>query len=285
MGNLVIYNGKVFSENEPLITATNRGFRYGDGLFETMRFETGQILFGAFHFQRLFHGLHVLQFELPQHFTPKYLQQQVLDLCERNQTLHAARVRLVVFRGDGGLFDPANLQPNFVIQTTPLESPNQRLNENGLVVDVYGDVAKALDTFSSLKSNNFLPYVMAALYARKQRLNETLVLNQHQRICDCTTANVFWVSEGEVFTPPLDEAPVAGTVRRFLLENSVAGLRVHEMALTAATLTSASEVFVTNAIHGIRWVGQFRDTRYSNRVGQRLFDHYLKNRFAFSTLS
>ena len=87
-----------------------------------------------------------------------------------------ARIRLMVFRGNGGIFDPENLLPNYIIETWPLAN-EARLNENGLVLDIFPDAKKSCDIFSNFKSNNYLPYIMAGLYAKKNKLNDCIVLN------------------------------------------------------------------------------------------------------------
>ncbi|HSF46213.1 MAG TPA: aminotransferase class IV, partial [Chitinophagaceae bacterium] len=129
------------------------------------------------------------------------------------------------------------------------------LNINGLHLGVYKDARKAEDKFSSLKTNSFLPYVQAALYARQMKWNDALVTNTHNRIADSSIANVFWVKEGRIFTPPLSEGPISGVMRRYLLENTL----IHEQPLTEEDLVQADEIFLTNAFRGIQWVAFLGD--------------------------
>ena len=96
-----------------------------------------------------------------------------------------------------------------------------RFNENGLIIDIFPDARKSVDIFSNLKSANYLPYVMAAIWAKENKLNDALILNQHDRICDSTIANVFWVKDNKIFTPPLNEGCVAGVMRRKILELAI----------------------------------------------------------------
>ena len=93
-----------------------------------------------------------------------------------------------------------------------------QLNENGLVIDVFPGARKSCDSFSNLKSNNYLPYVMAGLYAKKNKLNDCIVLNSFDRVCDSAIANIFIVEKDKIFTPPLSEGCVAGVMRRWMLE-------------------------------------------------------------------
>ena len=270
------YNGKLVEEKTPLISAGNRGLRYGDGLFETLKMLEGEIKLFDLHMDRLFAGLTLLHFEIPVHFTKKKLKEEVVKLCHRNKVDKAARIRLTIFRGDGGLFDPENLKPNIVIEATPLPDNYLRLNDNGLLVGVYPDVLKSCDILSNYKTNNYLAYVMAAFYAKQHRLNDCLVLNQHHHICDSTIANVFWVKDDVIITTPLSEGGVAGVMRRNLLEKlPAAGYILKEEILTEAHLENAQEVFLTNAAYGIRWVKQCKNSHYSNLLIQKIYKEFI----------
>jgi branched-chain amino acid aminotransferase len=275
----VNYNGTLIDQETPVITAGNRGLRYGDGLFETMKMLEGKIRFFDLHMERLFQGLDLLKFEIPAHFSKESLKEEIIKLCRRNGVEKAARIRLNVFRGNGGLFDPENLKPNYLVEATPLPDNYQRLNENGLVLDVYPDACKSCDILANSKTNNYLPYVMAALFAKQNRLNDCFILNQHRRICDTTIANVFWIREGEVYTPPLSEGCVAGIMRRYLVEKlENAGYVLKEKILTINGLENASEVFLTNAAYGIRWVKQFRNTSYSHVLTQKIYKEFIQTK-------
>ena len=134
-------------------------------------------------------------------------------------------MRLVVFRGAGGLYDPQDHFPNYIIETWPLPAGSGELNQNGLLIDVFPDGRKACDPYANLKSNNFLLYVLAALHAKNNLFNDCLVLNSRERIADSTIANLFFARGGKFFTPPLSEGCVAGVMRRLLIE-AAAGRRV-----------------------------------------------------------
>ena len=267
----IFFNGKTIAANQPAITASNRGLRYGDGLFETMRYEEGNIPLAPFHFERLFKGLQLLQFECPGYFTPQYLQTQIENLCKKNKMLRA-RIRLTIVRGEGGLYDAANHFPNCIIETLPLQP--RVWNENGLVGGIYTNAQKNADILATIKHNNYLLYAMAALWAKQQRCNDAIVLNNRQTVCDTTIANIFIVKDGRLQTPPLSDGAVAGTLRRWLLENATAitGLPCEEATINTHLLLSADEVFFTNAIYGIRWVQGIENAAYGYQYSRQLFN-------------
>lgn len=272
------YNGKYIPAGDPIFTADNRSFRYGDGCFETLKVYQGHVLLGDLHFERLLASLNLLHFDIPAHFTKAYFITQILDLCHKNNVSDMARVRFAVFRSDGGLYDPINNLPNFVIQTWELSSTVLELNENGLILDVFPDAKKTCDKFSSIKSNNCLPYVMAAMYARQHRLNEVVLLNQYGRIADSTIANVFIVHHKVIYTPPLSEGGVCGVMRKHLMKTELP-FKIEEKPLTIEDLENADEIFLTNAIQGIRWVGLFRDSSYGNATAAILHEVLYDGKF------
>lgn len=259
------YNGKLFKPDKKLITADNRGFRYGDGLFETMKVLNNTISLAPYHFERLFDGIRLLEFDRPAFLTEQFLTNQILSLCTLNNHQAMARVRLMLFRGQGGLFDPVNSIPNFIIQTWPLEETDTVFDSAGLNIDMYHASRKCIDGFSHLKSNNYLPYLMAALHARKHHLDDCVLLNSNGNVCESAIANIFIVKNNQVLTPPLSEGCVAGVMRRYLLHRfAVMALSLQERPLSVTDLADSDEIFLSNAVQGIRWVKQFNNRRYGH---------------------
>lgn len=274
--NSICFNGKIIPADEPVLLASNRGYRYGDGLFETMKVAKGKILLSDHHFERLFAGLALLQFEIPRLFLRQKTEDEIVSLCKKNNCEGLARVRLSVFRGNGGLYDEdKGLQ--YLIECWPLTESVSKLNENGLVIDVFPGAEKSCDKFSNLKSANFLPYSMAALYAKEKKLNDSLVLNTTGGIADSTIANLFIIKNAIVITPGLEEGCVNGVMRQYLLQKmQAADCAVQEATLSVNDILVADEVFLTNAIHGIRWVRQFRDMSYGNVKTVEIYNRFIK---------
>ncbi len=266
------YNGKLYKDYENIIGSCNRGLRYGDGVFETMKLKNGQLILGNEHFARLWKGLQTLQFEIPKHFTPERLIGEIQSLAKKNQQDKASRVRLTILRGNGGLYDPENLTPSYIIETWALSPDHETLNSNGLVLGIYEEVAKSCDLLSNLKHNNFLPYAMAALHAKKEKWNDAILLNMHGRICDSTIANIFLVKNEVTVTPALAEGCIAGIMREQLItvlkEN---GLPCIQKEITAAELLDAHEVFLTNSIYNIRWVQQCGNSTFRNDMTRKIY--------------
>ncbi len=267
MPGFFMFNGKMLPEGSTPISPANRSFRYGDGLFETIRVSNGRMPLWDLHRRRLFDGLKTLKFDIPRLFTPSRLEEEILKVCHKN-SYHNARVRLSVFRGDGGLYDPENHQPRYVIETWPLPDHRPEFNVNGLQVGIYEGGRKSADALAGLKSASSLLYAMAALHAKEQHWNDAIVLNDKGRIADATIANIFWVKDNEIFTCPLSEGPVNGVMRKWIMQHT----EVRETPLTIDELMSADEVFFTNAVRGIQWVSGIGEKQgLVNTVSEKLY--------------
>lgn len=277
MDSVHFFNGQLVFGESKLVGARNRGLRYGDGVFETMKVIDGKILLASYHFDRLFAGLQTLQFELPAFVSPAYLTEAILQVCTQNQLQQPARVRLNVFHGNGSAYSLEEKEPYIIIEAEKIPDAYGALNEKGYTIDIYKEVKKSCDILSNLKSNNYLPYIMAANYARTNSLHDCLLQNSYDRICDSTIANVFWVKDKQIFTPPLSEGCVAGVMRRYLIEKiQEAGYAMEEKICTRQKLVEADEIFLTNALFGIRWVQQLRDKTYSNKTSARFYKQFIK---------
>jgi branched-chain amino acid aminotransferase len=270
-------NGVLLPAGNPILKAPNRGFHYGEGIFETILVRNERIRLRDAHFGRLFSGLDRLRFTIPANFTRESLEAAILHLCRQNGHAALARVRLTVYRADGGLYDPEDLYPRYLIETAALNPADIALNEKGLAIDIFTGGMKSCDTLANLKSNNFLLYALAALYAREHRLNDCLVLNSHGRLADSTIANLFYRKDRDIVTPPLSEGCVAGVMRHYLLSTLPgAGFSVQQRPVTAEDLLDADEIFLSNALRGIRWVGTFRTSQYSCDLSRTIDNQLIK---------
>ena len=262
--NFINFNGKVVVENEPIITAQNRGLRYGDGIFETIKIKNGKLILVDEHLERLWKGMLALKFSIGKFFTKEKLVEEIIALAKKNK-LQDARVRLTIIRGGGGIYDAKNHSPNYIIEAINLPEGNGELNSNGLQLCFFEDAKKAIDNFSNLKSNNYLPYFMGALFAKENQCNDAIILNSQGNICDTTIANIFYIKNEIVYTPSLTQGCVAGVMRHWLIAKiQILGFTVNETIVTKKDLLAADEVFLSNSIYNIRWVKNIEETFFTN---------------------
>jgi branched-chain amino acid aminotransferase len=277
----VNYNGNLVLGSEPVFTASSRAVRYGDGLFETMRWHEGKILLPNQHCSRLFTGLELLQFELPASFTWDFLQDEITKLVNLNGKPNHARIRLSVSRGEGSILDEAQHSPCFLIECWSVEDFS--FDTNGLTIGVYYGHRKTMNEYANIKSANYLPSVLAVLFAKQKGWNEALLLNSENRICDAALSNVFWIKNGNIYTPPLSEGGIAGVVRSYLLK-SLSGFTIEERIAPFEELMQADEVFLSSVIKGVQFVRTFGGRSFKNDITSIIFTRVvagLKESIAF----
>ncbi len=262
-------NGKLTAADNNLIPVDNGAFRYGYGLFETILVQNGSLQLADLHMERLFSGLQQLLLNTPALLTPARLTEQVLKTVGKNNLEEACRVRLQFYAGGGGYYGNNVAQTGYIIECFPLTETLTGHNENGLVLGVATGVKKSVDSLSNLKSCNALIYAMAARQAKANHWNDALITNTNDHIIETTIANVFWVKDGNIFTPPLADGCIAGIMRRHIMQ--VLG-NVTEQTLTHDILDEADEVFTTNAVKRIKWVKRIGNTTYANDTIRNIYN-------------
>ena len=269
-------NGKFLPAGEPVLYSSNRSYRYGDGFFETMRVENSDVMLWDYHYERLSASLNLLQFKTTENFSRAQLYSDVLELCKKNNCSDRSRIRLSIYRGNGGLLETE--QPaEYLIESDSLNISADGLNEKGLHLGVYSAARKALDTFSNLKSASFQPYAMAVMFAKQQQLNDCIVLNSDGHVADTTRANIFIVKNSSIYTPALYEGCVNGVMRRHLLSLlKKERIEVVEKTITVEEVEKADEVFLTNAIRRIQWVEHFHELRFSNTLTKSIYSRFFE---------
>jgi branched-chain amino acid aminotransferase len=257
------FNGILTGPQTAVATAFNRGLRYGDGLFETMYWDGLKIQNLDFHLDRLFQGLMILKFDLSGGFTRSFISEEIKRLCDNNAVASKARIRLNVFREDGAVLLPAGNKPEFIIESSVLPEENQ----GPLRLTLFKAESKSTGILSNLKTNNHLLNLLAIQYAKENGFDDALVLNSRGNICEASSSNLFLVQKGILFTPALSQGCVAGTKRRELLEIlPTLGFQIEETIITKDMVFEMEEVFLTNAIRGIRPVICIDNTYYSREL-------------------
>lgn len=268
---LINFNGSIHSENIPVAHAWNRSFRYGDGLFETMAIRKTVLPFLSAHWQRMAQGMQLLGLEAPPHFTETFLEKSILELAALNGISSNACARIMLYREGRGRYAPDAMQAGFVIETEPLQGELFALNDTGWSIGLFPNMYKSVDRLSNFKTNSALAYVLASIYKTKSGWNDCLILNARAHVCDSTNSNVFLVKGKTVTTPALSEGCISGVMRGQVI--SIArnnGFTVNETAVETEALREADEIFLTNAVNGIRWVQRYGNGIYGNGCASML---------------
>jgi branched-chain amino acid aminotransferase len=252
-------NGTVYPALPEEVSNVTRAMFYGDGLFETIRVFKGRLPFLGLHWDRLQNGLKTLGFEVPAHWSSEFFGRQILQTTQGN-----ARVRLTVWRTSGGFFLPSDNSPQFLITSSTLDKDWADLPDKGLSLQLCDKVQLPTDQLAGLKILGGTRYVAAANEARSKNADDVVILNSRGMVCETSNSNILWVSKGIVFAPSPTDGQVTGTYQKILFEQlRGAGIPIVEKSADFTTLLSADELFITNAIQGIRWVQFLEGTEYT----------------------
>jgi branched-subunit amino acid aminotransferase/4-amino-4-deoxychorismate lyase len=267
----ILHNDKFLLATDPILTAQNRAFKYGDGLFESMRMFGGKLQFAEKHADRLAAGMKALKMDSFEMMDEFFLRQKAGELFKKNKFKEGARLRLSVYRAEGGLYTPETNNIEYLLEATETTTENYGFNKKGLIVDVFDELTKSPDKLSNFKTSNSLLYVLAGIYKKQHGLDDAFILNNAGFLCESISSNVFVVYDKQIYTPALTEGCIAGTMRSVIMEIAKYNrIPLIEAQINPEVLNEAEEVFITNAINGIQWVMGYGKKRYFNEVSKLL---------------
>jgi branched-chain amino acid aminotransferase len=270
------FNGEIYPTDTKLMAVNNRAFRYGDGLFESMRLMKGQLKFPDLHADRLQKGMKALKIDGYSQMDSWFIKEKTDDLARRNKARHA-RLRLTVFRDAEGLYTPSQNKNGWCLELQPLDEPRYFLNTKGLIMDIFPDLKKATGYLSNIKTCNSLLYVMAGIYKTQNKLDDVFLLNHDGFLCEASSSNVFVRYQNHLYTPALSEGCVEGVMRQVIMKLAKEiDIPVTEAQINPDILYEADEVFLTNAGRGIQSVMGFGVRRYFNELSKLLIEELNK---------
>ncbi|RYE16797.1 MAG: 4-amino-4-deoxychorismate lyase, partial [Sphingobacteriaceae bacterium] len=177
------YNGAIIPANQQVLALNNRAFHYGDGLFESMRMIKGQLQYAGLHAKRLQQGMKALKLSDYAKLDADFLREKARELSIRNKAKNGS-LHLTVFRDWDGLDLSELNKAGYAIEWETLEDQQYTLNTRGLIMSVYEDVPKAINSLSNLKTCNALNHVLAGIFKQHNRLNDAFILNQNGFLCE-----------------------------------------------------------------------------------------------------
>jgi branched-chain amino acid aminotransferase len=243
---IAFLNGRFVPEAEAVVPISDRGFLYGDGLFETLRVSQGCPMWWKLHVERLQRGAEVLRITLP--LSVEELRHTAIELIRRN-AMPEAILRITISRGSGarGYSTKGALQPTLALTLHPRSAPPASIRLATATIRV-----PAHDPLSAVKSANKLAQILARAEAEERGADEALLLNLDGDVAEASSSNVFWIERGEVCTPPVSDGALLGIIRAVILnlcrKHSIA---VAERSIARSALLRADAVFLTNSILGV----------------------------------
>jgi branched-chain amino acid aminotransferase len=246
----VFLNGKIVAESQAVIQVNDRGFMYGDGLFETMRVCGGKPFRMAQHLERMVRGADFLKIKIP--FTPRELQQYAEQLITENQ-MPESILRVTITRGPGerGYSTNGAGSPSVVMTTHPLPA---MLSDNTATWTLATSSIRipASDPLSSFKTTSKLAHIMARAEAEEKGANEALLINTNGEVAETAGGNLFWVYHDKICTTPTGRGVLPGITRAVVLEIcQTLGLQTNKRVIKPEALRNSEAMFVTQSALGI----------------------------------
>lgn len=263
-------NGKLVSD-ETILQSSNRGFLYGDAVFETCKVVNKKILFFEDHYFRLMSSMRIVRMSIPMNFTLEFLESELLSLVDSlDQT--DARVRITVYRNEGGLYLPTDNSVSYVITSNPIENPLYTIENQLYEVDLYKDFYVSRQLLSSIKTTNRLVNITGSIFAKENELHNCLLLNDEKNVIEALNGNLFMLLGNKLTTPPVSDGCLNGVMRKQILSlaKQINGIEVIEQSISAFELQKADELFLTNVIKGIQPITKYRKKEYTTAFSEQL---------------
>lgn len=275
MATFVNFNGNIYLSTQAPVSFNNRGYKYGDSIFETIRANGHYPIAFTLHYKRMIKAMLSIQMDISSLPRIEEMETMITKLLQKNKYYSASRIRIQVTRSGEGLYTPQKNTVDFLIEATPLSSATFELNQRGLLVSVYTEMKKAYSPISFFKNGNALLYVLAAINKNIEKVDDCLLLNEKNKIIEASSSNLFWIKTGVIYTPSVFTGCVDGVMRQRLIKIIKTETNYQLIETQGATdndLLDADEIFLTNAIQGIQWVVGFKEKRYFNQTAKLLIN-------------
>jgi len=268
---MINFNGKILDESDQL--SNNRGFLYGDAVFETLKIVNNKILFWEDHYFRLMSSMRIIRLDIPETYTPEFLKENIIKIHQKKSLTGNSRVRITVFRYSSGKYRPESNTSSFIISSEEVRESNYILNNGDYKVDLFKDFYLDNQLISSIKSNNKIINVVASIYSNENGLKNCILLNKDKMVVEFINSNIFTVNQGEIYTPKLSSGCLNGVMRKNLINIlRLNSFEVFEEDISTFDLTKSDEIFGTNIIQGLFSVTNYRNKYYSNSISLKILN-------------
>ena len=265
---MINFNGELLFKENIKLTTDNRGFKYGDGIFETIKVVHEKVIFWEDHYFRLMASMRMLRMKIPMEFTLEFLEKEILKTVAVLENGASFRVRLNVFRKDGGLYTPKTNAINYLIEASESNYKTKETYE----IDVFKDFYNYSGLLSTIKTNNRMLNTLASIYANENDLDNCILVNERKGVVEVANANIFIVKNNIVKTPSLTEGCIKGVVRGKVIDLLIKNkdFTIEETVISPFEIQKADEVFITNAIMGIQAVTKYKKKSFNTDLAGKL---------------
>ncbi len=268
---MINFNGILVSPDSNLLF-NNRAFLYGDGVFETLKVVDSKILFLEDHYFRLMASMRVVRMEIPMNFTMEYLEEQLLAVTTANNLSTSARIRITVYRNEGGVYLPKDNTISFLITCTAIDNPLYAIQAKSYEVELYKDFYVTRQLLSSIKTTNRILNVAGSIFASENGYDNCLLLNDSKNVIEALQGNLFMLIGNKLVTPPVSEGCLNGVMRKQILAlaQKMEEVEVVEEPISPFDLQKADELFITNVIIGIQPITKYRKKEFGTQLSEKL---------------
>lgn len=265
---MVNFNGELLFEERVSLSINNRGFLYGDSVFETMKVSKNKVVFAEDHYFRLMASMRMLRMKIPMEFTLEFMEEEILKTVKVQDQSENYRVRLSVFRNEGGYYTPEQNTISYLIKAETLDI----LDKEEYKIDVFKDFYVYSGLLSTVKTNNKILNTLASIFAKENELDNCVLVNENKNVVEVANGNLFVVKGNTIKTPPLTDGCLKGIIRKKLIEilEKNSDYTLVEESFSPFEIQKADEVFITNSIVGIQPVTQYKKKIFTPKVSLAL---------------
>jgi len=265
---MINFNGELQAPENLKLSSENRAFKYGDAIFETVKVMHKKVIFWEDHYFRLMASMRMLRMKIPLTFTLEFLEKEILKTVSVHDTADSFRIRLNVFRKDGGLYTPKSNNIDFIIEV----NVNSYQMKETYSLDVYKDFYNYSGLLSTIKTNNRMLNTLASIFADENDLDNCILLNEKKGVVEVTNGNIFVVKGNVIKTPALTEGCIKGIARNKVIEivSKNKEFTLEEVSISPFEIQKADEVFITNAIIGVQPVTSYKKKTFTTGIGKKI---------------
>ena len=270
---MINYNGNI-QENSNLTLENNRGFLFGDAVFETVKVVNNAVLFAEDHYFRLMASMRICRMEIPMNFTLEYFEEQILNLSNSQNISDSCRARMTFFRDSDGFYLPSSNDVGFIVTAQKLNTKEYSVSNDFYEVELYKDFYISKHLLSTLKTTNKMINITGSVFAKENDYHNCILLNDDKSVVEALNGNLFMKIGNTISTPPVSDGCLNGIMRKQLIAiiNKMEGYECVEKSISPFDLQKSDELLITNVISGIQPITKYRKKEFGIDFSIKLND-------------
>jgi branched-chain amino acid aminotransferase len=268
---MINYNGSIQDTSNYSIE-NNRGFLFGDAIFETIKVNGTKILFLEEHYLRLMASMRICRMEIPMNFTMEFMEEEILKLIALQTNKVSNRIRFSVFRNAEGFYNPTSNDVQFIITCSELASDSYVFSTTTYEVELFKDFHISKHLLATLKTNNKMINVVASIFAKENGFENCLLINEDKNVVEATNGTIFMKMGNQIITPPTSDGCLNGIMRKQIIAivNKMDTIEMIEKSISPFDLQKADELFISNVITGIQPITKYRKKEFTSEVAKEI---------------